>query len=636
MLLNSQTLGDYQLIKQIGKGPLGAVYLAEHTFMKKQYCIKVLPEELTQDRAFVQRFEEEIEKLAKLDHPHIVKVHNISYANGVYFIVSDCIVDELGETTNLSQYVLGLDKRLSEEAIFAILSQIASALDYAHNAQISGTKGFIHRELKLNNILVAVIDKIVNVYLSDFGVGKIIGEGAILTRSFQSVAEALGIADRFRTSSGGEGSYPVPALEMEKLSPLHTSFLQTFAFLAPEQKSLAKGTVITQKTDVYAFGIVAYYLLTGTFPEGAFPMPSEVFPESKYNWDRLVRACLHPIAEKRPGKLLAILEGVQVKQVHMPQVKIVKDPDETNKVMSGPVQEVYRTRDEEGRVYKPVIQTRRLERPEIDHDPGAIFQMDHTVKHYIPEKKEEKVIEPLLTEMVIIPGRRFLRGANDGHRDEMPQHEVNVDGFALDVHAVTNEQFVRFLEFLGGVKDNNHNDVIRLKDSRIKKMASKWSIESGYAKHPVVGVTWYGAVSYAKWVGKRLPTEAEWELAAQGEEVNPEYPTGEEIEKSQANFFSSDTTAVKSYPPNKYGLYDMAGNVYEWCQDWYSYNYYDISAQEPDNPKGPLQGVYRVLRGGCWKSLKEDLRCSKRHRNNPGTVNSTYGFRCAADIVEER
>ena len=192
--------------------------------------------------------------------------------------------------------------------------------------------------------------------------------------------------------------------------------------------------------------------------------------------------------------------------------------------------------------------------------------------------------------------------------------------------------FVRFLEAMGGVKDSNHNDLIRLKDSRITSSKGKFSIESGYIKHPVVGVTWYGAVGYAKWVGKRLPTEAEWETVARGGLENALYPSGEDVEKSQANFFSSDSTVVMSYPPNEYGLYDLAGNVYEWCQDWYDYNYYETAVQEPVNPKGPLQGVYRVLRGGCWKSLKEDLRCSKRHRNNPGTVNSTYGFRCAADV----
>ena len=182
------------------------------------------------------------------------------------------------------------------------------------------------------------------------------------------------------------------------------------------------------------------------------------------------------------------------------------------------------------------------------------------------------------------------------------------------------------------MSDLNNNDIIRLRDSRIKRTAGKLVIESGYAKHPVVGVTWYGASAYAKWIGKRLPSEAEWEAASSGGRENFIYPTGQEIERSQANFFSSDTTPVMSYSPNAFGLYDMPGNVYEWCQDWYAYNYYDTSSQEPMNPWGPPQGVYRVLRGGCWKSLKDDLRCSHRHRNNPGAVNGTYGFRCAADV----
>ncbi len=133
-------------------------------------------------------------------------------------------------------------------------------------------------------------------------------------------------------------------------------------------------------------------------------------------------------------------------------------------------------------------------------------------------------------------------------------------------------------------------------------------------------------------MGKRLPTEAEWEIAAQGGLETAEYPTGKNIDHTQANFFNSDTTAVMSYPPNGYGLYDMVGNVYEWSEDWYAYNYYDTSLHEPENPTGPRQGVYRVLRGGCWKSLKEDMRCAHRHRNNPGTVNGTYGFRCATDV----
>src|ERR1700722_4048093 len=153
----------------------------------------------------------------------------------------------------------------------------------------------------------------------------------------------------------------------------------------------------------------------------------------------------------------------------------------------------------------------------------------------------------------------------------MPRHHITLKSFAIDIHPVTNEQFSRFLEVMGGEKDNNHQDIIRMRDSRVKRSGGKLSIESGYSKHPVVGVTWYGAIAYAKWVGKRLPTEAEWEIAARGGLENVLYPTGDDIEKNQANFFSSDTTAVMSYAPNGYGLYDIVGNVYEWCYDWYGY-----------------------------------------------------------------
>jgi formylglycine-generating enzyme required for sulfatase activity len=281
---------------------------------------------------------------------------------------------------------------------------------------------------------------------------------------------------------------------------------------------------------------------------------------------------------------------------------------------------------------KPILKPKELARPEFEQDPGAIFQRELQVSHYTPQKVENNEIEPLLTEMVIIPGGSYLRGGVEGSRDETPRHSIHLPSFAMDVHSVTNEQFIRFLQAMGGEKDHNNNDIIRLRDARIKKCAGKLTIESGYSKHPVVGVTWYGAAAYAKWVGKRLPTEAEWEAAASGGKESYVFPTGADIERTQANYFSSDTTSVMSYPPNSFGLYDMSGNVYDWCQDWYAYNYYDSSILEPYNPLGPRQGVYRVLRGGCWKSLKEDMRCSYRHRNNPGAVNGTYGFRCATDV----
>lgn len=628
-------LGDYSLIKQIGHGSLGTVFLAEHLFMKRQFIVKLLPEELSVDRAFIQRFEDEVGALAALEHPSIVKIHNISFHQGQYFLVTDCIVDSLGETTNLAQHIVGRSQRFGEEELYDVLVQIADALDYAHSKKI-GKKPAVHRGIKLNNILVGQDKNRIDVYLSDFGLSKIVGVGAVLTRTYKIVADAIGIGAAASTAKIGHEGYPSPPLDHLKLAPLHASFLQNFAFLAPEQKRLDSSHEVDAKADVYAFGVLTYFLLTGEFPDGNFDLPSYHRSDLTCDWDSLVEECLRTDPKRRPELLIPLLGGIHkiktVAEVSAPAVVIAKEKEVSLTDKSVILSEQQQNAPKEVPQLRPVINSTSLEIPQVDPDPAAIFQLELGVKQYTPELRDTKNIKPLQTEMIVIKGGIFWRGSNDGNRDEMPRHQVNLTSYAIDKHPVTNEQFVRFLDVMGGEKDNNHQDIIRLKDSRIKRSGGKLSIESGYGKHPVVGVTWYGAVAYARWVGKRLPTEAEWEVAARGEVENALYSTGDDIEKTQANFFSSDTIAVMSYAPNGYGLYDMAGNVYEWCHDWYGYNYYETSVQEPDAPAGPWQGVYRVLRGGCWKSLKEDLRCSRRHRNNPGTVNSTYGFRCAADV----
>ena len=171
------------------------------------------------------------------------------------------------------------------------------------------------------------------------------------------------------------------------------------------------------------------------------------------------------------------------------------------------------------------------------------------------------------TDMVLIPAGPFQMGSNTGDSDEKPVHTVYVDAFYMDIHEVTNAQYKQFVD--ANPQWRQARIPTYYHDGEYLKHWNGNNYPTGKGDHPVVYVSWYGAMAYAQWARKRLPTEAEWEKAARGGLVGRKYPWGNSIGPSQANYGShvGDTTTVGSHPPNKYGLYDMAGNVWEWCLD---------------------------------------------------------------------
>lgn len=226
--------------------------------------------------------------------------------------------------------------------------------------------------------------------------------------------------------------------------------------------------------------------------------------------------------------------------------------------------------------------------------------------------------------MVLIPAGSFLMGSEDGENDEKPVHEVYVDAFYLDQYEVTVAQYQSYLRATGRPNPGN------------------WDEQLQNLNHPVVYVSWEDATNYAKWVGKRLPTEAEWEYAARGGNTglagNPkyQYPWGNVASQDHANYSGvagkdkwQRTSPVGSFPPNGFGLYDMAGNVWEWCSDRYAEDYYSKSPKQ--NPKGPVTGDYRVLRGGSWYVYPQYVRCADRVWDYPSDRDDLVGFRCAQD-----
>ncbi|RLB07116.1 MAG: formylglycine-generating enzyme family protein [Deltaproteobacteria bacterium] len=214
--------------------------------------------------------------------------------------------------------------------------------------------------------------------------------------------------------------------------------------------------------------------------------------------------------------------------------------------------------------------------------------------------------------MVLIPAGEFMMGSENGEQDERPVHKVWVDAFYIDEHEVTVGQYRKFLQETGYPPPRF------------------WNPELDKDNEPVVGISWYDACAYAKWAGKRLPTEAEWEKAARGGKQLKPFPYGDEISTELANYESRGISPVKSYPPNGYGLYDIVGNVWEWCYDWYDEHYYKYSPFR--NPMGPVNGRMKVVRGGAWYSNRDHLRVSNRRAVDPHAKSYHIGFRCVISV----
>jgi formylglycine-generating enzyme required for sulfatase activity len=265
--------------------------------------------------------------------------------------------------------------------------------------------------------------------------------------------------------------------------------------------------------------------------------------------------------------------------------------------------------------------------------------------------------------MALVPAGEFLMGSpagTDGLPDEQPQRRVYLSSFFIDRHEVTNEAYAEFINSMGHRIPENANPSSTL-------WVDKAPME-GIANHPVVNVSWDDAVAYCRWKGKRLPTEAEWEKAARGTEAR-RYPWGNEWDIARANSasywagrtieFSSGaeweafwvkgegarlakekgvrgevlTMPVGSFPQSvsPYGLYDMAGNVAEWVQDWYDPNYYRSAPLA--NPVGPVRGAIKSMRGGSWLKPAVSLRTTDRDWGTMDSRPSGTGFRCAKDAL---
>jgi len=270
----------------------------------------------------------------------------------------------------------------------------------------------------------------------------------------------------------------------------------------------------------------------------------------------------------------------------------------------------------------------------------ALDVADMTIE-WTPEGKRlaaERAKLPANDEMVTIPAGWFLMGSDKkvdrlAYFTELPQRKVFLDAFDIDKYEVTTVQFLKF------VLATNRPPLI------------DWRYDGGnfqesMAGHPVMHVSWFDADAYCRWAGKRLPTEAEWEKAARGDDGRI-YPWGNQpAGLTRSNFGRSGLSGpvrdrperLMLYPPiisvdkydnalSPYGLYQMVGNVAEWVADWYDKDYYKSAPEK--NPKGPVKGTQRAFRGGGWIDSTPTVRAAQRNGSDPDTRMNWLGFRCA-------
>ena len=244
-------------------------------------------------------------------------------------------------------------------------------------------------------------------------------------------------------------------------------------------------------------------------------------------------------------------------------------------------------------------------------------------------------------DMVLIPAGEFQMGSNEGDEDEKPMHTVYLDAFYIDKYEVTNAQYKAFVDTNPEWRKDRIPRAYHNGNYLTLWNGNNYPIGKG--NHPVTHVSWYAAMAYAQWAGKRLPTEAEWEKAARGGLYGKKYPWGDLIDPSKANYDRSigETTPVGQYAPNTYGLYDMAGNVWEWCLDAYHKNFYARSPHQNPVSGGNISNIIsdftnvensRVLRGGSWYYPAPVVRGTNRYVLMLTSTENDLGFRCVIDV----
>ncbi len=625
----------YRIDDLLGGGGFGAVYLAYDLKLKGQVAIK---ESLDASTRAEEIYAREAELLFKLDHPHLPRVLDwFSLPGEGQYLVMRYVAGEDLQTL--------LDERdgrpIAEAQALVWISQVCDALTYLHSLQ----PPIIHRDIKPANIRITPEG---NAVLVDFGIAK--------SYSVNQLTEATGRAG-------------------------------TTGYTPPEQY-VRGGTDV--RSDIYALGATLYTLLTGAPPpdsqlillgEAAAPpvrtLNTKVsaavsvaiakamqvkradrytsviaFKQALFGFSQAPEELTLPrLAEEAPVKQAPGGRGAKVPAVvnrpidwrmlagvagglmlviiviwlsaggwnmFFPPKETAVPMEVTNQSEATvPISAASPPMPTETNMPAPLEVTNQSEATV----PISAASPTMPIETNTPAPRPARTDDAQGVPMALIPAGKFTMGSENGESDEQPTHAVFLDAFYMDVYEVTNARYQACVEA----------GVCQAPVLTSSKTHSDYYGNAQYANYPLIYVEWQMANTYCAWRGARLPTEAEWEKAARGGLEGKDYPWGDGMDCSKANGENciGDTSEVGSYPANGYGLYDMAGNVWEWVADWYADDFYSNKEAIFDNPLGAQSGQYRVLRGGSWLDNWSSLRMAFRYGPYPGIWYIIHvGFRC--------
>lgn len=567
--------GKYHILKLIGEGGMARVWLAEElTFGNRSVALKeprpdLLPDQVEEVR---QRYQREVQVCAALDKakaPNVVRAITAEpYDDSLLLAMEYMPGGDLA--TLLAQHPGGLPV----ERAVAIAVDLLRALAGVHGHELEP----VHRDVKPSNVL---FDARGVAHLADFG-----------------LAQLAGVSGRSQLRGGQHPGTPM--------------------YMAPEQE--ASPRALTPAADLYALGCVLFEMLTGkrykrVRPETAASALRREVP----GWlDTVVARALAEDPWNRwqeAAEMAAALEaGVPVAVGGAPAAP----------------PEAQAAGERKGVTPTPAI----LKHPAWPTTAsGLVIATPENVAQLLalPQPPAQVWWEKADMELCLVPASEFLMGSVDDDRhardDEKPQRRVYVDACYISRYPVTQAQYARF------VREAGH---------RVPYVEEEWAAPynwdqarkappQGKEQHPVVLVSWDDAVAHCRWAGLRLPTEAEWEKAARGTDGRI-YPWGNAWDAARCNSIEGGkrgTTPVGAYSPagdSPYDCADMAGNVWEWCADWYDDGYYRRLPTR--SPTGPDSGQYRVLRGGSWQYDSNWVRSARRYGHHPDLRNNLFGFRC--------